>query len=174
MEYQKIANLLGNISDSAPKFITKNWIEVHDQFGGSYSTNKRIRIKTSILQSDLCDYSNAYIVVKGTITVEGANNRDRKNKSLAFKNNAPFISCISKINSVLPENAEDLDVMPLFSLLGYGKNYSKMTGSLGNYVIDSKSFKYKTSITGFTYNVAERITNAGGNEVDNPAYDANK
>ena len=50
-----------------------------------------------MLQSDLCDYSDAYIVVKGTITVTGANNRDRKNRSLAFKNNLPFISCISKM-----------------------------------------------------------------------------
>ena len=51
--------------------------------------------KTSVLQSDLYDYSNAHIVVRGTITVTGANNRDRKNRSLAFKNTAPFISCIS-------------------------------------------------------------------------------
>ena len=133
MEYQKITNLLGNISDSVLKFITKNSIEVHDLSGGSCSTNKQIRIKTSMLQSDLWDYSDAYIVIKGTITIEGANNRDRKNTSLAFKNNAPFISCISKISSVLLENAEDLDVMSLYNLLEYSKNYSKMTGSLGNY-----------------------------------------
>ena len=100
MKYQKITNLLGNIPDKVPKFITKKWIEVHDQSGGSYSTNKEIRFKTSMLQSDVFD---AYIVVKGTITVEGAINRDGKNTSLAFKNNASFIRCISKINSVLIE-----------------------------------------------------------------------
>ena len=70
-----------------------------------------------MLQSDLCDYSDAYIVVKGVITVEGANNTDRKNRLLAFKNNAPFISCISKINNTLIDNAEDLDaVMPMCNL----------------------------------------------------------
>ena len=66
------------------------------------------------MQSYLCDYSDAYIVVIGTITVTGANNRDRKNRSLAFKNNAPFISCIWKINNVLIDSAEDLNVvMPI-------------------------------------------------------------
>ena len=123
-----------------------------------------------MLISDLCDYSDAYIVVKRDITVEGANNRDRKDRSLAFKNNALFISCISKVNGVFIENVDDLD-----NLLEYSKNYSKTSGSLWNYytdelsdetndddgtnknVINSKSFKYKTSITGSTYNVAAMV-----------------
>ena len=63
-----------------------------------------------MLRSDLCDFSDVYIVVKGTITATGTNNRSRKNRPLAFKNNAPFISCISKINITLIDNAEDLDV----------------------------------------------------------------
>ena len=79
-----------------------------------------------MLHSNLCDYSDAYIVVKGIIIVTGANNRDRKNRSLAFKNNAPFISCISKINNVLIDNAEDLDVvMLIYNLIEYSKKYSK-------------------------------------------------
>ena len=105
------------------------------------------------------------------------------NRSLAFKNNASFISCISKINGVLIENAEDLDVvMPMYNLLEYSKNSSKTSGSLWNYyrdgltdetndnnspnknVINSKSFKYKISITGSTYNV----------EATAEDYDANK
>ena len=90
-----MTNLLSNIPDRVARFITKKWIEVHDQSGGSYSTNKQITFKTSMLQSDLCDYSDACIAVVGKITVEGENNRDRKNRSLAFKNNAPFISCLS-------------------------------------------------------------------------------
>ena len=69
MEYQKITNLLGNIPDKMPRFITKKWIEVHDQSGGAYNTNKKIRFKTSMLRSDLRDYNDAYIVVKGIITV---------------------------------------------------------------------------------------------------------
>ena len=72
MEYQKITNLLGKIPDKVPRFITKKWIEVQDQSGGTYNTNKQIRFKTSMLRSDLCDYSDVYIVVKGTITVKGA------------------------------------------------------------------------------------------------------
>ena len=78
MEYQKITNLLGNISDKVPRFITKIWVEVYDQSGETYNANKQIRFKTSMLRSDLCDYSDAHIVVKGDITVEGANNRDKK------------------------------------------------------------------------------------------------
>ena len=79
-----------------------------------------------MLESDLCDYSDAYIVVKKTITVKGSNNRDKRNRNLILKNNAPFLSCISKINDTLTENAEDLDiVMPMYNLLEYSKNYSK-------------------------------------------------
>ena len=77
MEYQKITNLLGNTSDKVPRFITKKWIEVYDQSGETYNTNKQIRFTTSMLRSDLCDYSEAYIVVKGDITVEGPNTRDK-------------------------------------------------------------------------------------------------
>ena len=78
MEYQKITNLLRSIPDKVPRFITKRWIEVYDQSGETYNTSKQIRFKTSMLRSDLCDYNDAYIIVKGDITVEGANNRDKK------------------------------------------------------------------------------------------------
>ena len=82
MEYQKIINLLDNIPDEVPRFITKKWIEVHDQSGGAYNTKKQIRFGTSMLRSDLCDYNDAYIVVKGDITVSataGVNEiRDKK------------------------------------------------------------------------------------------------
>ena len=78
MEYQKITNLLDTTSDNVLRFITKTRIEVNDQSGKSYSINKQIRFKTSMLQSDLCDYSDEYIVLEGTINVTGENNRDRK------------------------------------------------------------------------------------------------
>ena len=86
MEYQKITNLLDTISD-VPRFITKKWIEVHDQSGASYNINKQIRFKTSMLQSDFSDYSDAYIVVKGTITVQTENNRatDGYNRNLILQ-----------------------------------------------------------------------------------------
>ena len=71
MEFQKIVNFLDTISDNKdlPKFVTKKWIEVYDQSEGNYNVNKEIRIKTSMLRSDLCDFSDAYIVAKGNITV---------------------------------------------------------------------------------------------------------
>ena len=78
-----------------------------------------------MLWSDLCDYSNAYIAVKVTITVTYPDNAKR-NKAVAFKHNAPFINCISKFNGVKIDNAEDLDVvMPMYNLLEYSKNYKK-------------------------------------------------
>ena len=101
-------------------------------------------------------------------------NGAKRNKSVAFKNNAPFINCISKINGVKIDNVEDLDVvMPMYNLLEYSKNYRKATGSLWNYYRDepsnpfssnSESLKYKTSITENTYNVG----------VGEEWYDANK
>ena len=94
MEYQKIANLLDNTSNQPSKFRTKNWVEIHDDGRGVYSPNKLIRFKTSMLRSSLCDYSDAYILVKGNITVNNtaaagtaANNT---NKKVIFKNCAPF------------------------------------------------------------------------------------
>ena len=174
MEFQKIVNLLGITPDDKdlPRFVTKEWIELYDQTGGSYNVNKEIRIKTPMLRSDLCDFRDVYIVVKGTITTEQNTNinNDGHNKPFVFKNNAPFISCILKINSVLIDNAEDLDfVMPMYNLIEYKKNYRKTTGSLWNYyrdepdndeIRDSKSFKYRTSITGNTPNDSNTITGA--------------
>ena len=138
MEYQKNTNLLGNIPDKVPTFITKKCIEVHNQSGESYNTNKQMRFKTSMLRSGLCDYSDAYIVVKGIFIVSvDERDRDEMNRQVILKNNAPFISCISKINGVLVENAEDLDiVMPLYNLLEYSKNYLKTSGYLWNYYRD--------------------------------------
>ena len=115
MEFQEIVNFLDITSDDKdlPRFVTKKWIEVYDQSGGNYNVNKEIGIKTSMLKPDLCDFSDAYIVVKGTITVANPNNAIR-NKAVAFKNNAPFINCISKSNGVKIDTAEDLDiVMPI-------------------------------------------------------------
>ena len=124
MEFQKIENFLKTNSDeNLPRFITKKWIEVYNQSETNYSPSKEIKIKTSMLRSGLCDYSDAYIVVKEDITFEGDNDANKQNKNLAFKNNAPFINCISKINGVKIDNAEDLDVvMPMYNLLEHSKN----------------------------------------------------
>ena len=117
-----------------------------------------------MLRSDLCDFSNSYIVAKGVIAVTNPDEAKR-NKTVEFKNNAPFINCISKINSVQIENPEDLDVvMLIYNLLEYSKKYRKTTGNLWNYYRDepsdplssnSESFKYKTSITENTYNLSD-------------------
>ena len=95
IQFQKIVNFLDTTSDDKdlPRFVTKKWIEVYDQPERKYNTNKEIRIKTSMLRSDLCDYSNAYIIVKGDIIVTNPNN-SKRNKAVAFKNNAAFINCI--------------------------------------------------------------------------------
>ena len=113
-----------------PKFATKKWIGVYDGPDKKHQPNKKIEINTSLLRSDLCDYSDAYIIVKGTITVVRPNNAKR-NKAVTFKNNAPFINCISKTNGVKTDNAEDLDVvMPMYNLLEYSKNYKKANDTL--------------------------------------------
>ena len=82
MEYQKVVHLLDTTSDTVPRIVTKKWIELHDQSGGAYNTNKQIRFKTSMLRSDLCDYSDPYIVAEGTVTVsdrcEDDNIRDKR------------------------------------------------------------------------------------------------
>ena len=131
-----------------------------------------------MLRSNLCGCSDVYILVKGTImvTAPGANNgvnniRDKTNKSLILKNNAPFVSCITRINGELIEDADYLDIVtPIYNLLEYSKNYRKTIGSLYNYYRDeltndgndnfanrnvgnSEAFKYKNKITGNTYNV---------------------
>ena len=120
MEYQKITKLLDTTSDNLPRFITEKWIAVHDQPGKVEDRNKpskQIRFKTSMLRSDLCDYSDAYIVVKGDISLAKTADRDFidvRNRVLASKSNAVFIDSISKINGVLMENGEDIDVaMPV-------------------------------------------------------------
>ena len=169
--------MLDTTPNEIPRFITKKWVKVHDQSGSAddrYKPNKKIRFKTSLLRSDLCDYSDAYIVAKGDITLTKTNGRgiiDIRNRFLAFKNNVPFTNCISKINNGLIDNAKDLNiVMPMYNLLEYSKNYRKTKGSLWNYyrdepnnpptdnynanpITNSESFKYKSSITGKTSNI---------------------
>ena len=102
-----------------------------------YKPSKQIRFKTSMLRSDLCDFSDVYVVVKGTITVTQTSNKSRKNRPLAFKNNAPFISSISKINNRLIDNVENLNVtMPMYNLIESSKNYRKTIDSLWDYYRD--------------------------------------
>ena len=121
-----------------------------------------------MLKSSLCDYSDAYVLVKGTITINGradaaARQADERDKVVIFKNCAPFTNCISEINNTQIDNAKDIDiVMPMYNLIEYSDNYAKTTGSLWQYfrdetvadddIEDSESFKSKKEITGKTPN----------------------
>ena len=142
MEYQTMANLIDYKTLNQPsKFRTRNCIEVNDESRGAYNVNSQIKFKTTMLKSSLCDYSDAYILVKGTITVNNtaaagaaANNT---NKKVIFKNSAPFTNCISEINNTQIDNAKDIHiVMPMYNLIEYSDNYAKTTGSLWQYCKD--------------------------------------
>ena len=121
MEFQKIANLRDNSSNQPSKSRTKRWVEINDESRGTYNVNSQIKFKTATFKSSLCHYSDAYILVKGTITVNNtaadaaANNT---NKKVIFKNCAPFTNCISEINITQVDNAKDIDiVMSMYNLV---------------------------------------------------------
>ena len=158
MEYQKRANLIDDTSNQPSKFRTKNWVEKNDESRRTYNVNSQIKFKTTMLKSSLCDYSDACIRVKGTITITGAGadaaarKADERDKGVAFKNCAPFINFISEINNTQVDNAKDIDiVMPMYNLIEYSHNYAKTTGRLWQYFRDepnddienSESFKSK-------------------------------
>ena len=188
MEYDKINNLLGSQSENLSKFVTREYVRVNS-LSNTYNENKSIRFKTPMLRSDLCDYADACILVSGTITVNGIvngaeNEINRRNRPLILKNNAPFVSCITKLNNELIEDAEDLDVvMPMYNLLEYSENYRKTIGSFYNYyreelsndnnnnnfanrdVVNSNTCKYKNKITGNTYNVEAGAAGHKANKV---------
>ena len=133
-----------------------------------------------MLKSNLCDYSDVYILVKGAIDLSAAavNENVKDEENFEFKNNAPFRSCISKINSTLIDNLEDLDiVMPMHNLLEHSQNYSMTSESLQNYcrddnASDGKSFKYKTKIVEKTRKTSERslqpVPNLDGSQPEQP------
>ena len=150
-------------------------VEVNDESRGAYNVNSQIKFKTTMLKSSLCDYSDAYILVKGTISVNNtaaqgaaANNT---NKKVISKSCAPFTNCVSEINNTQIDNAKDIDiVMPMYNLIEYSDNYAKTTGSLWQYCKDipalnandkiiafdvnnvTDSFNFKTKLTGRTGN----------------------
>ena len=175
MEYQKIANLIDNTSNQPSKFRTRNWVEINDESRGAYNLNSQIKFKTTMLKSSLCDYSDAYILVKGTISANNtaadgaaANNT---NKRVIFKNCAPFINCLSEINNTQIDNAKDMDiVMSMYSLIEYSDNYVKTTGSLWQYCKDIPARNNNNEITEFTggnttdsFNFKAKITGRTGN-----------
>ena len=137
MEYQKIINLLDNTSNQLSKFRRKNWTEINDHSRGVCNTNTDIRFKTTILKCSLCDYSDVYILVKGTIIITGAGadatatQAYERDKKVIFKSCAPFINCKTEINNTEIDNAKDIDIlMSMYNLIEYSDNYSKTSGSL--------------------------------------------
>ena len=150
------------------RFITRNWIEVYHQSGGTYNLNKQIRFKTPQLRSDLCDYNDGYILITGKISVTNPNN-DAYDRKLAVKNNAPFFNGVTKFDSQLIDGAADINVVFLmYDSFYFSKNYRKTTGYFWNYnrdepnsgynknnrgrthysIKESESLNYKTSVTG--------------------------
>ena len=152
--------MLNSASNQPSKFRTRNWVEINDESRGTYTSND-IKFKTTMLRYNLCDYADAYILVKGNITITGPGNddatkrADKRDKGVKFKYWAPFTKCISRINNTDIYNAQDI-VMPMYNMIEYSDNYSKTSGSLLQYykddpndnIANSESFKCKIKITG--------------------------
>ena len=154
--------MLDSASNQTSRFKTKNWVKTNDESREVYTTGGDIKFKNTMLRSSSCDYGDTYILVEGTITNTGAGDDaaarrgDERNKRVIFKNFAPFIKCISKVNNTEIDNAQDIDmVIPMYNLMEYSDIYSKTSGSLWQYYKDepndnlanSESFKSKVKIT---------------------------
>ena len=173
-----MSNLLDNkvalcASNKPCKFRPRNWAEINDDIRSAYSPNKHIKFKTAMLRSSLCDYNDAYILVKENISVNNtaaadavANNTAKK---VIFENCALFTNCLSKTNNKQIDNAEYIDiVMPMYNLIEYSNSYSKTSGNLWQYCKEipavndagniadfnganaTDSFNFETKITGQT------------------------
>ena len=126
MEYQKTGKLLDKTRDRP------------SESKESYGTGSNIKFKSTMLRSNLCNYADAYILVKRTITITGAGDDDavkrldKRNKGVIFKKCASFTKCIDRINGAEMNNAQDIDiVMPMYNLIEYSSNYSKTSRSYG-------------------------------------------
>ena len=143
----------------------KNWVEINDESRGTYNVNSQIKFKTTMLEFNLCDYSDAYILVKGKVAItEVGDNHAARRADDRDKNCAPFTNCISEINNTQVDNTKDTDiVMLMYNLIEYSDNYSKTPGGLWKYykdepnynLTDSESFKSELKITGKTPNNAD-------------------
>ena len=162
METQKIVNSLNGSDNENSKFVTKKWYVIDSGSRGNYSEKNRIKSLTKSLESSLCNYSDAYILITGNITVTGGNT-DTK---VAFKNSAPFRECRTEINETFIDEAEHINIaMPMYNLIEYSDNYSDTSGSLWQFKRDeiinnadvtndnnAPSFKYKANLIGNTEN----------------------
>ena len=127
METQKIVNLLNGSDNENSKFATKKWYVIDSESNGNYSKDEEIKFLTRSLESNLCDNSDAYILVTGNITVAGGN----ANTKVAFKNCAPFKRCRTEINETFVDDADFINIaMPMYNLIEYSDNYSDTSGRL--------------------------------------------
>ena len=174
MEYQKIINLLDNTPNQPTKFRTKKRVEINYESRGTYNTNNQIRFKDSILRTSICDYSDGYILVKGTITVlntEAAGaDANNTNKKVIFKNCALFTSCISRLNNTQIDETQCIDVlMPMYNSIEHCDNYSETSGILFQYCRDVPAVDNNVAVTDFTdanvtdsFNLKEKLTGQTG------------
>ena len=159
METQKIANFLNDFHNEYSKFATRKWYIINDQNSGQYSRRMKMiqPLNFKVIKPNLCDYSDAYILVTGDIKIADI----AADTNVAFKNFAPFTRCVTHINDEHVKTAENLDIiMYMYNLIEYSDNYADSSGSLYqfkrdespmnnagnplNLVLDnSTSFKYK-------------------------------
>ena len=133
METQKIASLLNSSENEYSKFATTKWYVIDSESKGNYSHENPIKFLTNSLESSLCNYSDAYILVTGNIALVGAGD-DTK---VAFKNCSPFRKCRTEINETFIDEAEHINiVMPMYNLIEYSDNYSDTSGSLWQFKRD--------------------------------------
>ena len=173
--------MLDSGSNQPCKFRAKNWVEIYDKSRETYSVNKQIRFKTSMLRSSLCDYSDVYILVKGNKSVNNTAaadaNANNTNKKFIFKYCAPLTDCISKINNTQVDNAKVIDIlMPMYNLIEYNDNYSETSGSLRQYCKDIPAVNNNSDIVDFnganatdSFNFIKKITGQTDNDeiIDN-------
>ena len=131
--------MLNDESNKPSKVTIRNWVKINDEARGEYSSDKLITFKIAILRSSLCDYSDAYILAKGNITVNNTAAAGaaatNTNEKVIFKNCAPFTNCVSKISNAQIDDTEYIDiVMPMYNLIEYSDDYSKTSGSLWQYL----------------------------------------
>ena len=131
METQKIVNLLNDSEKLNSKSATRKWCIINDQNNGQYlignDNDSTIKFETKVINPNLCDYSDAYILVTGNIKVAAVG----ADTNVAFKNCAPFTRCVTHINDEHVEAAENLDIiMPMYILIEYSDNYADFCGTL--------------------------------------------
>ena len=129
-------NLLDDTRNQPSKFTTSNWVETNDEPKGVYD-NSSIKFKTSIIKSNLCDYSDAHILVKGTLTVSNTAAADaainNTHKKVTFKNCSPFNDCITEINNTQIDDAKEIvAAMAMYNLIEYSDAYLKLLEVYGN------------------------------------------